>query len=365
MRILLVNEASGVQSSLAAGLRELGHEVVHAVPHGVSRQLRRADVMLGVEGSGPLKAIERMIAAPMRLRRLGHFDVVHFVLGITALASRWQRHRDLPRFLRQHALISYTGLGCDEIALLRVREGVQARSPCAGCEALDDIGAICRSQILSRRPATALVATAVDVCITPMPDYDHAAAFFPNARAFRIPLPVRVPKPSAARRDGLLRLANAPSRRGFKGTDVILAAIKILRASRDDFEFNILENLPHDKFLKRLADADMLIDQVHSFGAGMAALEALAQGKVVVSGNAQEMRAYFAWGAENPIVDASAEPVTLAARIAALLDDPLQLAARADDGVSYIRRRHDAVVVASQYVEAWSMPRPARRSDST
>ena len=306
-----------------------------------------------------------MIVAPMRLRRLGHFDVVHFVLGITALTSRWQRHRDLPRFLRQRALISYTGLGCDEIALLRVRAGEPARSPCAGCEALDDIGAICRAQILSRRPATALVAAAVDVCVTPMPDYDHAAAFFPNARAFRIPLPVRVPTASAVRRDGLLRLAHAPSRRGFKGTDVILAAIELLRATRNDFEFNILENLPHDEFLERLADADVLIDQVHSFGAGMAALEALAQGKVVVSGNAQEMRAYFAWGAENPIVDASPDPATLAGRIAALLDEPLQLAVRAADGVSYVRRRHDTVVVASQYVEAWSMSGRVRRLDST
>ncbi len=354
VRILLVNEASGVQSYLARGLRSLDHEVVHATPYGVSRQSRSVDVHLGVEGSGPLKAVERMWRSPRRLKQLGRFDVVHFVLGITAYASRWQRHSDLKGFQRVDSLISYTGLGCDEISLLRVREGDPERSPCASCQALDAIGAICQPRILSQRQRTSQFAPYVNVCVSPMPDYDHASAFFPNASFTRIPLPVDVPDIAHARRPGKLRLVHAPSRRGFKGTDVIVTAIELLRASRDDFEFSILENLTHEQFLHRLLDADVLIDQVHSFGAGMAALEALAQGKVVVSGNAPATRAYFSWGDENPILDASADPVLLARQLATVLDAPDLVPHRIAEGMAYVKRRHDSVVVARQYVDAWA-----------
>lgn len=358
MRILLVNEASGVQASLARGLRALGHEVVHALPHGAARQQRRADVLLGVEGSGVLAAARRLVAPPLRLRQLGHFDVVHFVLGVTALVSRVQRHRDLPRFRRQGALLSYTGLGCDEIALLRVRPGTPSRSPCAGCEAHDAIGQICRSGILAQRPRTASVAGLIDVCVTPMPDYDHAAAFFPSALHARIPLPVGIPAEPAPRRDGPLRVVHAPSRRGFKGTAIVLAAIERVRARGLDPHFTVLENLPHGEFLERLADADVLIDQVHSFGAGMAALEALAGGKIVISGNAPETRAYFSWGEENPIIDAVADPDRLADHIAQLLSmSPAAIAAMAAAGASYVRRRHDETTVAAAYLDAWQQAR--------
>jgi hypothetical protein len=358
VRILLVNEASGVQAALARGLRALGHEVVHALPHGASRQHRPADVMLGVEGSGVLAAARRMVATPLRLRRLGHFDVVHFVLGITALVSRVQRHRDLPRFRRHGALLSYTGLGCDEIALLRVRPGTPSRSPCAGCEAHDAIGGICRSEILSQRSRTGTVAGLIDVCVTPMPDYDHAASFFPSALHARIPLPVSMPAKRTPRRDGPVRLVHAPSRRGFKGTAIVLAALERLRVRGLDPNFTVLENLPHAEFLERLADADVLIDQVHSFGAGMAALEALADGKIVISGNAPEMRAYYAWGEENPIIDAVADPDRLADSIAHVLAlSPAEVAEMGVAGASYVRRRHDETTIAAAHLDAWQQAR--------
>ncbi|MCU0624972.1 MAG: glycosyltransferase [Gemmatimonadaceae bacterium] len=363
MRILLVNEASGVQGYLAAGLRALGHEVVHAMPHGRSRQGRGADVHLGVEGEGIAAAAARLVRPPLRLARLGRFDVVHHVLGITAFTSRVLRNRDLSTIARSGALVSYTGLGCDEIALLRVRDPAQARrSPCAGCEAHDAIGHICRAEILARRPATAQVASHVDVCVTPMFDYDHAGAFFPRATQVRIPLPVDLATiaPAPARHEGTLRIVHAPTRRGFKGSDVILEAMSRVMARRTDATFTVVEGLRHAQYLTVMRDADILVDQVHAYGAGMAALEALAQGKVVVSGNAPEMQAYFAWGAENPIVDASADPAVLATRIAALLDDRSRVAALAAAGRAFIARRHAADVVAAAHVAAWDEARHRR-----
>jgi hypothetical protein len=361
VRILLVNEASGVQGYLAGALREHGHDVTHVLPNGQTLQGRKADVLLGVEGGGALNAVRRLWRGPAELRRLGRFDVVHFVLGITALSSRLQRHTDLAHFQRDGALISYTGLGCDEISLLRVRSGAPERSPCPGCEAFDAIGKICAPEILSQRPQTARVSRYVDLCVTPMPDYAHASLFFPRAVHVRIPLPVDSSLPSKPRRPGPIRVVHAPSRRGFKGTDVILKAIELLASTRSDFVFSVLENLSHAAFLAALADADVLIDQVHSFGAGMAALEALGSGKVVISGNAREMRAYFPWGDENPIVDASADPAMLASRVSSLLDRPAELASLAEAGVAFVQRRHESRIVAAQYIDSWSRVTPRRQ----
>jgi hypothetical protein len=353
VRVLLVNEASGVQAALATGLRALGHEVVHAMSSGTSQQARNADVYLGVEGASRIHAARRMVQSRLRLQRLGAFDVVHYVLGLSAYASRLQRHRDLPRFRAAGSVISYTGLGCDEISLLRVRAPQPMRSPCVGCEAHDAIGAVCEGAILGQRHRTAGVAAYVDLCVTPMPDYQHAEDFFSHAATARIPLPVVLPPALTARDPGPIRIVHAPSRRGFKGTDIILAAVAHARAIRPDVEFQLLEHLPHTEFLHRLQGCDILIDQVHSYGAGMAALEALALGKVVISGNAQSTIDYFNWGRENPIIDASADPAALSATILALVSNPAHLDALGAAGRAYVARRHEASVVADAYAQAW------------
>jgi glycosyltransferase involved in cell wall biosynthesis len=112
--------------------------------------------------------------------------------------------------------------------------------------------------------------------------------------------------------DGPVRIVHAANHRGFKGTDFLIAAVARLRAEGHDVELDVVERTTNDDVLRRMARADVYVDQLVA-GYAFAALEAMALGKVVVSpvdGNevTQVFRRY-SYLDECPIVDASPETI--------------------------------------------------------
>lgn len=91
------------------------------------------------------------------------------------------------------------------------------------------------------------------------------------------------------------RLIHMPTKRNLKGTDTIIAAVKDLRKELD-FEFDLVENTPHDEAMGRLRRSHILIDQVVSSGStsmgiiGMVSFEAMSMGKVAVGYLTPEIR---------------------------------------------------------------------------
>lgn len=357
MRILLVNEASGVHRNLKRGLEALGHEAVHALSAGRALQGRPADAFLGVEGSGIAAAVRRHVRGPLALARLGRFDVANFVLGLTAMSGRLLRYRDLAPLRASGVLLSHYAVGCDEPGLVRLAAPGRRELPCGSCLAQDAMGAHCDAEILGRRPAAAPYARLFARSAVSMPDYAHAPDFFPEARASRIPLPVDaadIAWAPANPRGARARIAHTPTRSGFKGTERVRAAIALLAARRDDFEYLELRDLPYAAYLDAVRASDVLVDQTFSESPGMAALESLAMGKVVVSGYGAAAREWF--GA-SPIVDADPDPATLADRIAGALDARERWASWSEEGRAFVARVHDPVVVAERFVAHWGVHR--------
>ena len=80
-----------------------------------------------------------------------------------------------------------------------------------------------------------------------------------------------------------MRIVHSANHRGAKGTDFLVAAVEQLRAEGHDLELDLIERVPNSEAVARVAAADMYVDQL-LFGYAMAALEAMALGKVVISG---------------------------------------------------------------------------------
>jgi Glycosyl transferases group 1 len=354
VKILLINEASGVHHYLKQGLQQLGHEVIHAMPSGATQQGRPADYFFGAEGAGWLPRLKRHVLPLWRLRRFRDVEVVNFVLGISAFVGRGIKYRDLGLLERWGTKLSYLGTGCDEVALLRVRPG-PGELACRSCQAHDALGRSCEAAILSWRTAAADYARLFSYTVSPCVEYDHAHGFFPSATHRRIPLPINVDAIEfvPARAQGTPVIVHSPTRRGFKGTHAIIQAVEILRQRRAQFEFDIVENLPHREYLERMGRADIVIDQAYTESAGVAALENLAMGKIVVSGNGPAAREYFAFGKDSPIVDAPSEPHQLADVVQALLGEQGDFQRRAEAGRRFVATYHDHVGVARQYLELW------------
>lgn len=80
-----------------------------------------------------------------------------------------------------------------------------------------------------------------------------------------------------------LRIGHAPSHRFFKGTEIILRAIRNLKAAGFKFEFVLVEGRSNQDAIKIYQTLDILIDQLLAGWYGRLAVEAMALGKPVLA----------------------------------------------------------------------------------
>lgn len=354
MKILLVNEASGLSRNLKSGFIRLGHEVTTAIAGGATHQGRETDYYFGTDGNGPASKVMRNIAPLWKIRGFKDFDVVNYILGITAFSGRLIRHRDVQYFKRHGVRLSYYGLGCDEISLLRVRPDA-AELACAECMQKDILGQQCADGILSLRDGTSKYAPFFDYCTTTIWEYSHAHDFFPNAKHARIAPPLDASQfeflPATPKAKPLI--VHAPTRRGFKGTEFILRAIERLGGLTDRFEFRLIEGVSFAECTSIMKQADVIIDQALMKTAGYVGLEAMAMGKIVVAGNDPEARAYYEFGDELPVIPVSRDPERLATTLLDVLENQDRFPDLAARGRAYVENHHDPVKIAGQFIDLW------------
>lgn len=357
MKVLLVNEASGVHRNLAVGLRALGHSVVLLQAGFRTAQGRPMDVVLARECSSRRgQFLWNHLVAPFRILGLDRFDVVNFVLGMSLLQGRFVRYRDLAYLQRKGMLLSYYGVGCDEISAIRLAHPSPRPNFCIRCQALDSLGAQCERNYLSRWPEPQKFTSRIAFSITSTPSYAHQHRVMTSAQTAAIPFPVDI---SAIPFTGLsgnrkLVVAHAATRRGMKGTARVLEAVKNLGRDANLMEFRFIEGLSHARYLDQLRQVDVLIDQLDAPVPGMAALEAMAAGKVVVTGNLRSAHGFFPFLVDNPGFHGSSEPGALESTLRQILAMRDALEPLAYRGRKYVETNHSHIEVARQFVDVWS-----------
>jgi len=138
-------------------------------------------------------------------------------------------------------------------------------------------------------------------------------------------------------------IVHAPSRRGTKGTDLILAGLEQLKADGVAFDLRLLDKVPHSEVRAALAEADIAIDNVLTGDYEMVSLEAMASGAVAVANLAEPVQRAFP---DAPVH--SVNPDTFVPRMRDLLRDVSLRASLAERGRDFVARHHDAPVVARQ-----------------
>ncbi len=357
MKVLLVNEASGVHRNLALGLRALGHDVLLLQTGFQAAQGRETDVILGREYSSRRNQfLWNHLVAPFRILRLERFDIVNFVLGMSLLQGRFVRYRDLAYLKRKGMRLSYYGVGCDEIGAIRLANPNPRPKFCIRCQAFDPLGAQCSRNYISRRPSPQTFTSRFNFSITSTPSYAHQHRVMTNAETAAIPFPVDISAISFTGLSGSRKLvvAHAPTRRGMKGTARVLEAIKNLGGDAKRIEFRVIEGLSHARYRDELQRVDVLIDQLDAPVPGMAALEAMAAGKIVITGNLRSAHGFFPFLVHNPGFHGSSEPGALESTLHQILAMGDSLEPLAYRGREYVERNHSHIDVARQFVDVWS-----------
>ncbi|MCP9485819.1 MAG: glycosyltransferase family 4 protein [Gaiellaceae bacterium MAG52_C11] len=254
-----------------------------------------ADWSLEIPSSSPLLGRQaRQWAAFARL--LTRTDVFHFVFGLTLVPQSLQF--PILRAARKKSVMHY--LGSD----------IRGKSP---------------SQLAYGRKADAQIVGSYDA-IRWVPE---AEVIPPGIDLARI-----APAPPSNRARPLI--VHAPSHRGRKGTEHVIAACEGL-----DADLALVEGLHHHEALERYRAADIVVDQLNAGWYGLFAVEAMALGKPVVTFLHDDAvrRTEEAYATRVPIVNATKE--TLREQLRELVGSADERRRIGATSRAYVERVHD------------------------
>ena len=152
-------------------------------------------------------------------------------------------------------------------------------------------------------------------------------------------------------------VVHAPSDRGVKGTESVLAAVEQLRQEGLRFEFRLIENMPNSQLRELLVEADIVVDQLYGQTVATLALESLATGNVTL---ARYLPEYAHVPPDCPVVNVTT--VTLVEKLREVILDLDLRRQLAHAGRKYVEEFHDHVRVAQQILN-WSEPGGIRQYD--
>lgn len=320
---------------MVAALRRMGHEAEvweydpspfgYPADRNISLDARDASVFWATF----LEAIDR-------------FDVFHFHFARTLFPNQWGGVPplwDLPmyRILGKRVFFTWHGSDC------RIREIHEQVNPWSYYRYSDIPGDDDRTRKtieVVRTYAERMFVTSVDLL-----EFVPEAEVSPRA----IDL-TEWPERSAETRP-IPRILHVPSRRGTKGTELILAGLDRLRADGLAFDLRLLEGVSHAEARAAIQDADIVVDNLLTGDYEVVSIEAMASSRVAVA-NVQSAAAEAYPDA--PVV--TVDPNTFETRMRALIGDPDERRRRGALGRPYVARIHDAPVVAKQLVAAYEAP---------
>ena len=372
MRILLLGDYSNVHATLADGLRQLGHTVVVASDGDGWKNYPR-----DVDLARPSLARWQSLLWWMRMRREFHrfrgYDVVQIInpvfLPLRAerlwpyytFLRRHNRHVFLGAFGMDHYFVK-TSLDCTTYRYGDFQIGKQLRHSQENdifiADWLDG-----PKGVLNRR-----IAADCDGIIAGLWEYYAAYAHDWADKMQFIPFPIRVAdeQVAPATRAAFQRLEEDPeapvrffigiqrTRSAYKGTDIMLRALeKVCARYPRHAEMVRVESVPFDQYIQLMQGCHVILDQLYSYTPAMNALEAMARGLVVVGGGEPENYDILQESELRPIINVQPNEEDCVRQLSRLVENRHDLPALHRQTLAYIRRHHDHLRVAAQYVAAW------------
>lgn len=364
MKILLIGEASFLHNTLKKGLVERGHRVLtmsdgngwHDAPRDID--LRRS----GRWGKlGGLRVVWQLLR---HLPQLCGNDVVQIHnYQFVPLMYRWNTL--LLRFLKLTNRCVVKGcFGDDPQIFRRQAQGVPAYSDTYWSGQLqnaekhrDRIAEVVEHGAEASWRKTTAMADALVACLYEYwLDYNEPPY---AAKLHYIPLPmecedmVRWCDLTTSPSHHLTILIGLQPKRDFmKGAMKIAAFVEeVARRHPGKVQIKYVEGVPYDEYMRLLAEADVLVDQLYSYTPSMNSLAAMARGTVVIGGGEEEYYEFIGEKTLRPIInvrpDASDEENIATIERALFTDGTLERMRH--ESIEFVRKYHDYRRVAEQY----------------
>lgn len=284
MNILFLGEYSGFYNNLAEGFKNKGHNVT-LISDGDNFKNYNRDINIGSNNKNPfIRQIIRIIKELRCVNKIKGYDVVFIINPL--VFSRFNFLKFLLTYvISNNKKVIYTVAGDDSIFWKAFRDNKYEYSPHLG--ALKDEG---KSKSLweSRRCKNItewFIKKNISI-VTCCVEYKIAYDSYQIPNIF-IPLPIKlniVEHTSLTKKINILHGVQS-KRKGFKGNAIIDEAMElIVQKYSSIIDYKRIEDLPFHEYSKLMNEADIIFDQVFSYGPGMNAIDGLAKGKVVIGG---------------------------------------------------------------------------------
>lgn len=141
------------------------------------------------------------------------------------------------------------------------------------------------------------------------------------------------------------------SRTAWKGTDVILKAVQIIKEKYQDLvDIHVVENVPYEEYVQLFSGCHLFFDQVYSYGQGMNGIMAMAKGKILFGGGGKEHYQLLGENSNFPIVDISPDVAEICKKIEHFILHPEILPEQGRQSRKYVEKHHDSTKVAHQFL---------------
>ena len=114
------------------------------------------------------------------------------------------------------------------------------------------------------------------------------------------------------------------------------------------------ENVPFAKYVQLLASSDVLLDQLYSYTPAMNALQAMAQGLVVVGGGEPENYEILGESELRPIINVLPSQESVYEQLEWLVLNKGKISTLSLQSRKYIEKHHEYIKVAQRYLEFWT-----------
>lgn len=361
MKILLIGEYSNVHNTLAQGLRDLGHTVC-VISNGDfwKDYPRDIDVARKPGKLGGICLYTKLIALLPSMRG---YDVVQLINPMF-FELKAERLFFFYRYLRKHNKHVFLGAfgmdyywvhECIERKPLRYSDfnfGDQLRTdPAARIEQQDWLGT-------AKERLNKHIAADCDGIITGLYEYQVCyEPHFPQKTHF-IPFPIKMPdSTNDTSQHGKLKMfiGISKNRSAYKGTDIMLQAAQHIAEKYDDqVELAVANGVPFAQYQQMMNDSDIILDQLYSYTPAMNALLAMSKGIIVVGGGEPENYEIIHETELRPIINVEPHYESVYHELEQLVLHPERIAELKRQSIAYIKKHHDYVKVAMQYVDFWN-----------
>ena len=361
MKILLVGEYSNVHWTLAQGLRVLGHQVC-VISNGDFWKNYPRDIDVA-RPDGRWGGIRLMLRLLTLLPRLRGYDVVQLInpMFFELKAERLfffynsLRKHNKKVFLGAFGMDYYWVHECTYQKPLRYSDfnfGDQLRTdPAALIEQQDWLGT-------TKEQLNKMIAKDCDGIITGLYEYQVCyEPHFPQKTQF-IPFPIKIEDITVhQKKDSKLRIfiGISKNRSAYKGTDIMLqAAQRIAEKYPAQVELAVANGVPFAQYQQMMNDSDVILDQLYSYTPAMNALLAMSKGIIVVGGGEPENYDIIHESELRPIINVGPNYESVYHELEQLVMHPERIPELKRQSIAYIKKHHDFVKVAMQYVHFWN-----------